>query len=285
MKILKVSLACAVLCACGGSKQTSDKLSLSIQGNALASDGGTGSASGAVVSHIRISIASLKLEGPAEGADAGLIQSIEVSEGPFLVDLSGAALTGSLEQVFDTDVPAGSYREFSVNIAPATAAALGDLAAQGVSLIVDGSFNGAPFSFSSKLKVSEKKEGTFTVGADTGNVTLSFDSSTWFGTAAAPLDPSVAANAPAIEANIVASLSAFRDDDHNGHDDDGDNGRHDGGTLDGGDDHGHGDGGDDRADGGDDHGQDDAGDDHGVDDGGTADAGDDHGGRDGGGHH
>jgi hypothetical protein len=285
MKLFKVGIACALVCACSGSKQaSSDKLSLSVEGNALASDAG----SGAAVSRIRLSVASIKLEGPADGADAGIIQSIELSEGPFLVDLSGTALNGGLSQVFDTDVPAGSYREFSVNIAPATGAALGDLGAQGLSLIVDGTFHGAAFSFTSKLKVTEKKEGTFTVGADTGNVTLSFDSSGWFGTAAAPLDPSVAANAPAIEANIIASLSAFRDDDRNGHDDDDDH--RDGGTVDGGDDHGHDDGGDDHGadDGGDDHGQDGGvahgGDDHGNDDAGAADGGDDHGGHHDGGH-
>jgi hypothetical protein len=248
VKNILVGLACA-LCACSGSKQSTDKLSLSVQSNALTSDAGTG----ASIGRIRLAVSSIKLEGPAD-ADAG--PSVEVAEGPFLVDLSGTALTG-LAQVFDTDVPAGSYREFSVNIAPATAAALGDLAARGNSLVIDGTFNGAPFSFASKLKVTEKKEGTFTVGADTGNVTLSFDASGWFGTAAAPLDPSMAANTPAIEANIIASLSAFRDDDRNGHDDDDDH--HDGGTADGGDDNGHHDGG--TADGGDDHG--DGGDDHG----------------------
>jgi hypothetical protein len=272
MNSFRVVLACALVCACSGSSQSSDKLSLSVQGAALPADAGTAAA----ISRIRLSVASLKLEGPADGADAGVIQEIEISGGPFLVDLSGTALSGSLQQVFDTDVPAGSYRELSVTIAPATGAALGDLAAQGDSLIVDGTFNGAPFSFSSKLTVTEKKEGTFTVGADSNNVTLSFDSSGWFGTAAAPLDPAVAANAPAIEANIAASLSAFRDDDHDGHDDDN---HGDGGTIDGGDDHGHDDGG--MADGGDDHGGDDGGDDHGHDDAGVADGGDDHGG----GHH
>ena len=270
MKIVQVGFACALVCACGGSKQASDKLSLSVEGNALSSDAG----SGATVSRIRLSVAALKLEGPAD-ADAGIVQSIEISEGPFLVDLTGTALDGGVQQVFDTDVPAGSYREFSVNIAPATGAALGDLSAQGLSLIVDGTFNGAAFSFSSKLKVTEKKEGTFTVGADTGNVTLSFDSSGWFGTSAAPLDPKDAANGAAIEANIIASLSAFRDDDRNGHDDDDEH--HDGGTVDGGDDHGH-------DDGGDDHGVEDGGDDHGQDDAGVADGGDDHGGHHDGGH-
>jgi len=199
------------------------------------------------------------LEGPADGVDAGIVQEIEISEGPFLVDLSGTALAGSLQQVFDTSVPAGSYREFSLTIAPSTAAVLGDLATQGVSIIVDGTFNGAPFSFTSKTTFTEKKEGTFTVGDGTGNITLTIDATTWFGTAAVPLDPTVAANSAAIEANILASFKAFRDDDRNGHDDD---------DADGGDDHGH-----DGADAGDDHGHDDAG---------TADAGDDHGQHDGG---
>ena len=60
----------------------------------------------------RFVIASIKLEGPAAGVDAGDIQSIEVSVGPFLVDVSGTSLDGGVQQVFDTDVPAGSYRTF-----------------------------------------------------------------------------------------------------------------------------------------------------------------------------
>jgi hypothetical protein len=279
MKIIAIVII-AALCACGSSSTGRNELSLSVKSTALAADGGTdaGASAAVTVSRVRLAVASLKLEGPAAGADAGLIQNVEITEGPFLVDLSGAALAGSLQQVFDSNVPAGTYREFSLTIAPGTAAALGDLATQGVSLIVDGTFNGAPFSFTSKLTVTEKKEGTFTVGDGSGNITLAIDPSTWFGTAAAPLDPTVAANAAAIEANILATFRAFRDDNRNGHDDDGDD--HDG--ADAGDDNGH-------HDGGDDHGQSDAGDDHGHDDGGSADAGDDHGGRDGGddgvGHH
>jgi hypothetical protein len=285
MKSISIVVAFAVICGCSAGKSGSSQLSLSVKSNALsAADAGT--AASAAVSRIRISVASLKLEGPAAGADAGLVQDVEISEGPFLVDLSGAALAGSIEQVFDTSVPAGSYGEFSLSIAPATAAALGDLATQGVSLIVDGAFNGAPFTFTSKMAFSEKKEGTFTVGDGTSNITLAIDPSTWFGTAAAPLDPTVAANSAAIEANIQASFKAFRDDNRNGDDDDGedvgDDHGHDG--ADAGDDHGQNDGGDHgKADAGDDHGHDDAG----AADAGAADAGDDHGGNtDGGsGHH
>jgi len=269
MKSIPIVVAFAVIFGCSaGNSSGSSQLSLSVKSNALnAADAGT--AAPAAVSRIRISVASLKLEGPVAGADAGLVQDVEISEGPFLVDLSGAALAGSIEQVFDTSVPAGSYGEFSLSIAPATAAALGDLATQGVSLIVDGTFNGAPFAFTSKMAFSEKKEGTFTVGDGTSNITLAIDPSTWFGTAAAPLDPTVAANSAAIEANIQASFKAFRDDNRNGDDDDGE---------DVGDDHGH-----DGADAGDDHGHDDAG----AADAGAADGGDDHGGAtDGGsGHH
>jgi hypothetical protein len=267
MKLISIGIACAALCACspsGGSSKSSDQLSLSVESTAFAADAGA-APSGASVTRMRLSVSSLKLEGPAAGVDAG---AVEINEGPFLVDLSGTALAGSIEQVFDTSVPAGSYREFSLTIAPSTTAVLGDLATKGDSLIIDGSFNGAPFSFTSKTTFTEKKEGTFTVGDGTGNITLEIDASTWFGTAAAPLDPSIAANAPAIEANILASFKAFRDDDRNGHDDD---------DADAGDDHGKG-----SADAGDDHGVDDAGDDHGHDDAGTADAGDDHGQHDGG---
>jgi hypothetical protein len=275
MKFFSIVIAAAAICACNSSTKSSEQLSLSVTAAANASDAGT--AAFATVSRVRLSVAYLKLEGAAAASDAATGDDDEIVRGPFLVDLAGAALTGSIQEVFDAEVPAGSYREFSLSIAPSSAAALGVLAAQGVSLIVDGSFNGAPFTFTSTIAISEKKEGTFTVGASTGNVTLSLNPAAWFGTAAAPLDPSLAANRAAIEGNIRASFKAFRDDDRNGHDDDGD---------DAGDDHG----GDRQADAGgyyggngDDHGQADGGEGHGHDgaDAGVADGGDD---RDGGGH-
>jgi hypothetical protein len=242
-RIAVVSLA-AALAAC--SSNGNSNFSLSVKSTAVSSDGGAadggtgdaGVSQGVEIDRLRIVIASIKLEGPAKGVDAGLIQDIDVSVGPFLVDVSGSSLDGGVQQVFDTSVPAGSYREFRVDIGPATS---GDLAVQGDSIIIDGTFNGAPFTFTSDLHVQEKSEGTFVVGAGSANITLSVDTSSWFGNPASPLDPTVSANRDAIEDNIRASFKAFRDDDHDGKDDDDDNGDdHDGGDKGGGDGDGHG---------------------------------------------
>ena len=227
------------LAACSG--KGSSNLSLSIKssavsGDAGATDGGTadgGLSQGIEIDRLRIAVASIKLEGPAAGVDAGLIQEIEVREGPFLVDVSGASLDGGVQQVFDTSVPPGSYREVRIDIAPP---ASGELALQGASIVVDGTFAGVPFTFTTSLHVSEKREGSFVVGDGTANITLQADTSAWFGDPASPLDPTLSQNRRAIEDNIRASFKALRDDDHDGRDDDDD----DHGDRGRGGDHGHG---------------------------------------------
>jgi hypothetical protein len=62
------------------------------------------------------------------------------------------------------------------------------------------------------------------VGAGSSNVTLSIDPAGWFRSGTGRLDPSVAADKAAIEANIAASIDVFGDDDEDGHDDGGDDG-------------------------------------------------------------
>ncbi|HEY2030731.1 MAG TPA: hypothetical protein VGH20_16150 [Myxococcales bacterium] len=266
MKMASTVVAVIALAACGGStgqsstpsqdpsNQTGNsQLSVSVTSPAVTSDGGTAQQAIAV-NRIRASVASLKLESTAG-------EQAEVNAGPFLVDLPAATLGQSLQQVFDATVPAGTYRELDLDIAPSTSAAVGSLAGQNASIVVDGTFNGAPFTFVTAINIEIKKEGSFTVGSGTSNVTLALDPTVWFGTAAAPLDPNVATNRAAIEARIRASLTAFRDDDRNGHDDDDvgdDKGQHDAGEP--GDDRG---GQQDAGQGGDDHGQHDGGDDHG----------------------
>jgi hypothetical protein len=294
MKITTTVAVLAALAACGGSMNGStsstgsdtssqngtSQLSVSVTSPAAAASGATQQQ--VAINRIRASVASLKLE-TSTGNEQG-----EINQGPFLVDLPGAALGPNLQQVFDAHVPAGTYRELDLDIAPSTSPSLGDLASQHASIIVDGTFNGTPFSFVTAIAIEVKKEGNFTVGNGTSNVTLALDPASWFGTTALPLDPNVATNRAAIEARIRAALTAFRDDDRNGRDDDDvgdDKGQHDGGQA--GDDNGRHDGGDDHADAGDDHGQHDGGepgDDHGQHDGGDDHGGGGHGSDDDGGH-
>lgn len=281
MKIATSVVAAMALAACGGSmgngstgngnspsqgpssQSGNSQLAVSVTAPAATTDGGTAQQP-VVISRIRASVASLKLESSADGGEQG-----EIHEGPFLIDLSAPNLGPNLQQVFAANVPAGNFRELDLDIAPSNSPAVGALANQNASIVVDGTFNGTPFTFVTAIDLEVKKEGNFTVGSGTSNVTLALDPAAWFGTAAAPLDPNVATNRAAIEARIRASLKAFRDDDRNGHDDD-DVGDDRGGQQqdagEPGDDHG---GQQDAGQGGDDHGQHDGGDDHGGhDDGG-----------------
>jgi len=283
MKIATSVVAVALLGACGGSTGSSttqgtstqsgnSQLSVSVTAPAASTAGATQTP--AVVSRVRAAVLSVKLE-TADGDELG-----EINRGPFLVDLPAANLNGGLQQVFEANVISGTFHELDLDIGPATSALPGDLASQHASIIVDGTFNGVPFSFVTSIQVEVKKEGSFTFQNGATNVTIAFEPSAWFGTAAAPLDPNVATNRAAIEARIRASLTAFRDDDRNGHDDDvgDDRGQHDAGEP--GDDRG---GQQDAGQGGDDHGgQQDAG--QGGDDHGQHDGGDDHGGNNDGGH-
>ena len=153
----------------------------------------------------------------------------EVEKGPLLVDLSGADLAGGVHPVAGIDVPSGTYEEIKFQIHAIDAAqagasaALGEMAAAGASILVDGTLGGKAFQFKSAIAVAQKREGTIVVDPSTGaNVTLDVDPSGWFKAAdGSKLDPSDAAAAPAIEANIRASIRVVHDDDRDGKDDEG----------------------------------------------------------------
>lgn len=250
-----LAAAALALAACGS--KSSGKLAVSA---AVTAGPAAGPATGALalgngitVDRVRIVVRKIELEGsaavPAPAAPAtpmGLTGSgrsgqdhggddgdddgegDEVQVGPFLVDLSGAELAGAITRVFDGDVPAGTYREVSIDVRAANAsdagASSGLAAMAGSSLIVDGSADGRPFSFASSLRAKQKRESTIVVGAGSANVTLSIDPTGWFGSGSARLDPTSAADKAAIEANIAASIDVFGDDDEDGHDDRGHDG-------------------------------------------------------------
>jgi hypothetical protein len=224
---------------------------------------------GIVVDRVRIAVRKVKLEGSPAAADGGTAPDAgtdmdpgmaglsaartgrddhgggggegeggddeaepgEVSVGPFLVDLSGTQLASGISQVFDGQVPAGTYREIAIVIGPVSAsdgsvpAGFTELAGQ--SVVVDGTLDGAAFSFAAAIVAKQKREGQVVVSADgtSKNVTLSIDPTGWFKAAdGTRLDPSAAANAAAIAANIKASVRVLDDDDHDGQDDQGEHG-------------------------------------------------------------
>jgi hypothetical protein len=169
---------------------------------------------GITVERVRVAVERVKLERHGN-------PEVEAEVGPFLADLSGAALAGSVQQVFDGDVPAGSYDEIEVRVAPV--AALAELG--GRSVVVEGTIDGAPFSFGSALHAEQKREVStpVTVGGGSANVTLSFDVTAWFtGPGGARLDPRREADRSAIEGKLAASIDAFEDGDRHGRDGGGD---------------------------------------------------------------
>ena len=93
----------------------------------------------------------------------------------------------------------------------------------GVSVRVDGTFNGQPFTFKSALEAEIELEfrNAFVVSAsEPRNLTISVDVASWFKSAdGTVLDPTNGANALRIGQNIGFSFAAFGDDDRNGFED------------------------------------------------------------------
>lgn len=158
--------------------------------------------------------------GSGSGADDGS-GSEEVEVGPFAVDLGADALAGGIHPVFDSDVPAGTYRELRIAIGPVAGTTMGTPLAElgGRSVVVDGTIDGAPFSFSSALASTQKVEMSVQVAKDGSSrgVTLTVDPHGWFRAAdGTRLDPTVDANRTAIEDAIRASIGAELEDEAEG---------------------------------------------------------------------
>lgn len=221
--------------------------------------GGTGAASltidnGLVVERVRLVIREVELEpascdgtggtgGDDTGGSGGTLSTMhedgdgsdddgddcELEFGPFLVDLSGDALTGPVSWVADVPVPAGTYREleFKVNTIPAGKAGddagLLEMANRHASVVVDGRLpGGEPFSFQAPFEVEQEREGVIEIDPEGGaGVTLELDPTHWFtGAGGAMLDPRDVTNQGAIRENIRASIRLHHDDDGDGCDDD-----------------------------------------------------------------
>ena len=216
------------LAACGGSGAQ-----LSLSGRAGSSVAAAASptaltlSNGITVERVRLALREVEMEhASATPDDVKDLQEYEA--GPFVLDLNGAALNGTVQQVTVNDVPAGTYREIKFKVHPpsttdstdAAVQAMATVQAGGASIIVEGQIDGQPYTFLSQLDAQEKYDGTFNLSSGPQNVTLNVDPSTWFGGAGpARLDPRSASNKSAIENNIQSSMKLFEDDDRNGQDD------------------------------------------------------------------
>jgi hypothetical protein len=133
----------------------------------------------------------------------------EVQVDPVRVDLP---LDGTTKVILDALVPVGTYAGLR--------ARLEDVKVVGVFTDPGGADH--PFTFTSEAEAELAVDfpSPVTVGAGTNNLTIDADVASWFkDLSGAVLDPTNAANREAIEHSIRASLRAFEDDDHDGHND------------------------------------------------------------------
>lgn len=153
--------------------------------------------------------------------------------GPILVDVP---LDGDVEPVFAVELPEGTYRGVELQIHKPSLGNPSDLEflrhnplLEGVSILVRGTYDGEPFTFVQRLEAKQRYalDPPLTVTADSEpmNLTVHVDVSTWFVTRDGKLVDPVSANRggpyeEVVRRNILKSLDAFKDDDHDGECDD-----------------------------------------------------------------
>lgn len=155
----------------------------------------------------------------------------EFETGPLLLE---PALDGSVEHVASIEILEGFYKELKFQIHKVSGEDDIDFitahpAFDDISIRVEGTFNDASFVFTQDLDEEQEIEfdSPFEVSADADstNITLQLDLSTWFVTDTDELvDPAMANDGEdyegLVERNIKRSIKVFEDDDHNGRDDD-----------------------------------------------------------------
>ena len=170
----------------------------------------------------------------------------EIELGPFLVDLPLGV--GGAARTVTASVPAGTYDEVEFKIREPDDDTDADAAFVAehpefahASVKVEGSFNGAPFTFVSDVEAELELELTPPLAVDgsaTTDLTILVDLGTWFRDAGGNLlDPSTV-NGETVADNIARGFDAFEDENHDGSDDHG--GDTNGGDDQGGDDNGSG---------------------------------------------
>jgi hypothetical protein len=229
--------------AATGASTTSTPSSLgSATGGLLGSSSSSSSADALVITKARLVLARLELQraggtctSATESGDdhPSSTESCEELElVPRVIDL---AVDGSVVNALSLSAPAGTYSALEAKIRPVDARGSG--AAQFLtanpeltnsSVLVEGTFNGKPFTYTGAARAELESAFNPPLVADaTGiNVTVKVDLTNWFrSTSGALIDPSTAnsggVNASLVASNIARSFTAFRDDDHNGRDDDG----------------------------------------------------------------
>jgi len=148
----------------------------------------------------------------------------ELKLDPVLVDLP---LDGTTKTDFGANIPAGTYRGVELKIRPVSNSDAGGaafLAANpsfsNVSVHVEGTYNGQPFSYNSSLDAGIEMELNTPLTLTSGNgsnLTLLIDVASWFKDSSGnAIDPTSSSNSSTIENQIKQSFRVFQDDDKNG---------------------------------------------------------------------
>lgn len=190
-----------------------------------------------VISSVELVAREIELEGDDDACDGGSSADSsasdcgEVEAGPVLLTLP---LTPGASQAVSAAVSAGTYNEVKFRIDTpdddtgmdrAFRAAHPDFS--DVSIRVTGTFNGAEFTFTSRIDAEQEINlpSPIVTGDASVDLTLFVDVDRWFLTAdgSALINPTLAlAGGPmqaVVENNIKASFQAFEDHDHDGSDD------------------------------------------------------------------
>lgn len=217
LRLTLAPLALAALAACGGNGVTFSSRVGSPTGTVRPPAGEALTLSnGIVLTRVRIVIQRIQLK-VSETTDSQ--EDGELKVGPYVADFSGAALdSGSPQQLFDAEVPKATYKKIKFKIhkvedAEATNTALTDM--KGKSVVLEGTVDGAAFTFTSSLDEEQERKGTFAIGGG-DNLTFNFNPAGWFTKNSARLDPRETTNKSDIEKNIKDSLDCYDDDDHDG---------------------------------------------------------------------
>jgi hypothetical protein len=242
--------AAAFLAACSGSSSGPSATGRSLSFQLATKPGTPGAIRGAalagqevlaagsdtiVVSSVQLVLRRIELERsvPAAACDSLSPSSDDcedIKSGPVLLDLP---LGAGAQRSFSVAIDTGSYSKIKFEIhRPHGGNDAAFLAANpgfdGVSVKMTGTYNGTPFTYTSDLEVEQEHSFAppLTVTDSTGaNLTLFVDLNAWFlnQSATGLIDPATASigqpNEGEVKSNVEASLNAFEDDNHDGHDD------------------------------------------------------------------
>ena len=154
----------------------------------------------------------------------------EIRVGPYLVDIPVNATDGARVAV---KVPAGSYSSVRLWLHKVTGSDAANLAFRqanpdfrDISLRLEGTFNGVPFTFVNDVnaKLTVPLAQPLVVGTGGDDVTVTIDLSTWFLRSSGGLYSPAAANTPGqirsqVQNNIRNAFRAFKDKNKDGRED------------------------------------------------------------------